>query len=153
MKTLREALAPLVNIAKAYYDNSLDDEARRFWGKNTGTENENNRDPSSIELYTGRGGGRLLTLQDCFDAKAAVDAKDVAGPVDWDQPVFPKTRKEQADFIETLSGDILLREQDYPAWLALRECAAVLRGLPELDSPRGQWDKRYIMAQIGGNRR
>lgn len=73
--------------------------------------------------------------------------------VDWDQPVFPKTRKEQAEFIETLSGDILMREQDYPAWLALRECAAVLKGSPELSSEHGQRQKANIMARLGGNRR
>lgn len=31
---LLEALAPLVEIADRYDNNELDDEARKFWGKN-----------------------------------------------------------------------------------------------------------------------
>jgi len=64
------ALQPLVAIADAYDANALDDEARKFWGENN--ENENQRDPKEIELYAGRGGKRLLTLQQCFDARDAL---------------------------------------------------------------------------------
>lgn len=66
------ALKPLVLIADRYDSNDLDDEARRFWGLRL--EHENARDPREIELYTGRGGGRLLTLADCFEAREAVRA-------------------------------------------------------------------------------
>jgi len=69
-RLLREALLPLKKIADAYDANNLDDEARKFWGPNL--EHENSRDPKEIELYTGRGGFRLLTLQDCFNARKAL---------------------------------------------------------------------------------
>jgi hypothetical protein len=66
-RLLREALLPLKKIADAYDANNLDDEARKFWG--VSLEHENTRDPKEIELYTGRGGSRLLTLDDCFFAR------------------------------------------------------------------------------------
>ena len=66
----REALQPLIDIANAYDSNSLDDEARKRWGRNE--EHVNMRDPKTIELYTGRGGKRLLTLADCLAACAAL---------------------------------------------------------------------------------
>lgn len=67
IKELEDVLQPLLKIANAYDDNNLDDEARKFWGKNL--EHENNRNPEDIDLYTGRGGGRLLTLDDCLKAR------------------------------------------------------------------------------------
>lgn len=66
-KSVIEILQPLIDIADAYDSNNLDDEARRFWGLEL--ENENQTDPRDIELYTGRGGRRLLTLKQCFDAR------------------------------------------------------------------------------------
>jgi hypothetical protein len=68
---LREALAPLKQIADCYDANCLDAEARRFWGPDH-DRRENSRDPAEIELYTGRGGARLLTLAACFKARAAL---------------------------------------------------------------------------------
>lgn len=65
-----EALRPLAKIADAYDDNALDDEARKFWG--VINEHQNKRDPEDIELYSGRGGKRLLTLADCFTARKAL---------------------------------------------------------------------------------
>lgn len=67
-------LAVLSDIADAYDANNLDDEARKHWGAPTGFENTNNRDPAEIELYTGRGGKRLLTLKDCLDARSFTQA-------------------------------------------------------------------------------
>ena len=64
------ALAPLVEIAEAYDSNELDDEARKFWGKNS--EHKNSRDPHKIILYAGRGGRTLLTLADCLKARQTV---------------------------------------------------------------------------------
>ena len=69
---LVRALAPLVAIADAYDANALDDEARKTWGRDG--EYTNATAPRDIELYTGRGGRQLLTLQDCFDARAATRA-------------------------------------------------------------------------------
>ena len=43
IKELEDVLQPLLKIANAYDDNNLDDEARKFWGKNL--EHENNRNP------------------------------------------------------------------------------------------------------------
>lgn len=63
-------LAPLVAIADAYDDNALDDEARKFWGHEL--QEMNTTPPEKIELYTGRGGKRLLTLADCFAARDLV---------------------------------------------------------------------------------
>lgn len=62
-----EALRVLANIASAYDDNSLDDEARKFWGPND--EHENTTPPERIELFRGRGGRCLLTLADCLAAR------------------------------------------------------------------------------------
>jgi hypothetical protein len=58
--------SPLKDIAQAYLDNDLDDEARRFWGPNL--EHENQRDPKDIVLVASRGGRTLLTLEDCLNA-------------------------------------------------------------------------------------
>ena len=62
IERLREALAPLVEIANSYDDTHLD-EHRPSWG---------DRDPRTIELFSGRGGRQLLTLQQCLDARAAL---------------------------------------------------------------------------------
>lgn len=67
---LIDALRPLVDIANAYDSNDLDDEARKFWGRDL--EKQNDRDPEHIELYQGRGGRQLLTLADCLRAREAV---------------------------------------------------------------------------------
>lgn len=58
------ALRPLENIANAYDDNALDDEARKQgdWGTNT-------TPPDQIELYSGRGGKTLLTLAHAMQAR------------------------------------------------------------------------------------
>jgi hypothetical protein len=68
IQRLLNALQPLIDIAQAYDDNALDDEARKFWGPND--EHRNTTTPNNIELYTGRGGRRLLTLEDCLNARA-----------------------------------------------------------------------------------
>lgn len=68
--SLTKALAPLIDIADAYDANELDDEARKRWGKNY--EHENDRAPTDIELYSGRGGRQLLTLEHCRAARRAV---------------------------------------------------------------------------------
>lgn len=68
-KTL-QTLRVLAHIADAYDANELDDVARKFWGSND--EHVNKRLPRSIELYTGRGGKCLLTLQDCLTAREAL---------------------------------------------------------------------------------
>lgn len=67
---LTKALAPLKTIADCYDANDLDDEARKTWGMND--EYSNSTPPGQIELYNGRGGRRLLTLQDCLAARAAI---------------------------------------------------------------------------------
>jgi hypothetical protein len=64
------AVRVLARIADAYDANELDDEARKHWGEND--EHTNVKDPKRIELYTGRGGGTLLTLQDCLNARSAL---------------------------------------------------------------------------------
>lgn len=69
-RTMQQALAPLAKIADAYLANSLDNEARRFWGADL--EHENETPHCDIELYAGRGGRELLTLADCFVAKEAL---------------------------------------------------------------------------------
>ena len=68
-RTARQLLKVLANIADKYDDNGLDDDARKFWGD----DNVNTKDPKKIQLYAGRGGQCLLTLQDCFDARDALN--------------------------------------------------------------------------------
>lgn len=70
LEALRAAVRPLIKIADAYDDNALDDEARKHWGVND--EFTDTVHPAEIELYTGRGGKRLLTLADCFAARDAL---------------------------------------------------------------------------------
>lgn len=53
---LKKALQPLKAIADAFDDNAL-------------YEHLNDRDPATIELYSGRGGRQLLTLKHCLDAR------------------------------------------------------------------------------------
>lgn len=67
LSILRSGLAPLVKIANAYDANSLDDEARKFWGMEDQHQNLTPHD--QLELYSGRGGTRLLTLADCMVAR------------------------------------------------------------------------------------
>jgi hypothetical protein len=62
---LREALIPLKLIADRYDDDGLD-EARPGWGGCV---------PDEIPMVQGRGGKALLTLQQCFDARAALEWK------------------------------------------------------------------------------
>ncbi len=64
---LTEALKPLADIADAYDANELDDEARKEWVYGTNTVPHD-----QIELYCGRGGKRLLTLQDCMNARDVI---------------------------------------------------------------------------------
>jgi hypothetical protein len=67
---IQEVLKPLVDIANAYDANNLDAEARKLWGMKL--EKVNTTPPERIELYTGRGGNRLLTLADCLKAREFV---------------------------------------------------------------------------------
>ena len=70
-ETLAAALKPLANIADAFDENELDDEARKHWG----LENEHtNQTPCHlIELFSGRGGRSLLTLADAMFARRALE--------------------------------------------------------------------------------
>lgn len=73
-EALERAVAPLARIADAYDRNELDDEARKWWGAESGIGREYNGTPSNeIELYSGRGGKRLLTLADCQNARLAME--------------------------------------------------------------------------------
>lgn len=62
VEIIAPAVAPLVAIADAYDASGLD-EVRPEWEIN---------DPGAVELYSGRGGKRLLTLADCLKAREAV---------------------------------------------------------------------------------
>jgi hypothetical protein len=62
---LREALVPLKLIADRYDDDGLD-EARPSWAGCV---------PDKILMVQGRGGKTFLTLQQCFDARAALEVK------------------------------------------------------------------------------
>jgi hypothetical protein len=81
VRALKDALKPLVAIADAYDSNNLDDEARKFWGPKSRDANERNPDdwtkqntthPEELELYSDRGGKRLLTLAHCLKARELV---------------------------------------------------------------------------------
>lgn len=70
-----KSLKVLADIADAYDSNGLDDEARKHWGPGAWEQDlstapfTNKKNPRTIELYSGRGGRQLLTLQDCLDAR------------------------------------------------------------------------------------
>jgi hypothetical protein len=68
--SLTEAANVLARIADAYDANELDDEARKHWGLNG--EHTSTTPPEQVLLYTGRGGGTLLTLADCLKAREAL---------------------------------------------------------------------------------
>lgn len=70
VRALVEAVHPLAAIADAFDANDLDDEARKFWGKHY--EHENHMPHRDIELYSGRGGKTLLTLEEAMNARAAL---------------------------------------------------------------------------------
>ncbi len=94
--SLAQALMPLAAIADAYLANELDDEARRFWGKNH--EHENQTPHCDIELYAGRGGRELLTLADCFVAKEALSTGiDLDGAL---EPLVKITRAFHANELD-----------------------------------------------------
>lgn len=67
---LVEALRPLAMLADAYDADNLNDEARRFLGGARKTENTT--PPKDMELYAGRGGKQLLTLENCNAARNAL---------------------------------------------------------------------------------
>jgi hypothetical protein len=94
---LRKALAPLVAIADAYDRNALDDEARKWWGTDSPRDPAgrfNDTPPEQIELVSGRGGMRLLTLAQCLDARRglrrtdAYDRNAPARPCSPEDPCF-----------------------------------------------------------------
>jgi hypothetical protein len=66
---LFEAIQPFVKISRAYDANELDDGARKFWGYRL--QHRNNEPLDQIEIFTGRGGRRLLTLADATWGHAA----------------------------------------------------------------------------------
>lgn len=72
---LSTILLKLCAIADAYDANMLDDEARKFWGRNN--EFQNDTHPKDIDLVTARGGATLLTLADALAVRAALE--DVQG--------------------------------------------------------------------------
>ena len=65
VERLRAALRPLAQIADRFDDSNLD-EHRHEWGA---------KDPKSVELLTGRGGGLLLSLDDALTARAVLAAE------------------------------------------------------------------------------
>lgn len=71
---MEHPLRVLANIADAFDANELDDEARKFWGRDQLFEND--RDPDNISLYEGRGGKTLLTLGDCLRARKIIKANE-----------------------------------------------------------------------------
>jgi hypothetical protein len=62
---LEKVARPLAAIADAFEADALD-EARPSWGDK----------PDGVEIYSGRGGKRLLTLDDAFAARAALKGQD-----------------------------------------------------------------------------
>jgi hypothetical protein len=62
------AAAPMVAIADAFDANELDDEARKFWGRDL--ENTNETPPIDIELVCTDGGSVILTLAHALEVRA-----------------------------------------------------------------------------------
>lgn len=65
---LRAALAPLDAIVAAWADNGLDEDRPDWRAREVGA----GPDFSEVELFSGRGGKRLLTLADAFAARDAL---------------------------------------------------------------------------------
>lgn len=78
-EALRAALTPLKQIADAYDTSGLD-EYRPGWG---------DPNPERIELYTGRGGKRLLTLAQAFAAREAMVERPAPVRAPRPAPVTP----------------------------------------------------------------
>ena len=86
--TLIAAMIPLNRIAHAYNHNLLADEARKFHDNNN--ERPNTTDPEDIELYSGRGGRRLLTLGDVLRAHALLcQPGEMHNPNDFESALQP----------------------------------------------------------------
>lgn len=79
---LEKALKPLSNIADEWENEGLD-ESRPFWIEK-GTQKIDRWE--EIELYCGRGGKTLITLQDAFAAREALTGKEI-----------PKIKKAKID--------------------------------------------------------
>lgn len=69
-------LRVLSNIADKFDKNGLD-EARPEWSH----LRKKPLDPTKVVLLSGRGGGELLTLQDCFDAREALQTFNQPCPI------------------------------------------------------------------------
>ena len=65
VKLLREACSCLAAIAVRWENDGLD-ESRPSWG-------DSREEAAQKQLVSGRGGKQLLTIGDCFKAKAAVE--------------------------------------------------------------------------------
>lgn len=65
LKRIADALMPLAKVGNAYYKSGLD-EHRPEWDR------ENPKDFRTIHLIDGRGGNRLVTLDDALRARGVV---------------------------------------------------------------------------------
>lgn len=74
IRTITEAIVPLADIADAWDNNNLDDDARRLHGADS--ECANTTPAARIELFAGRGGQRLLTLDQCLAGRDALASRD-----------------------------------------------------------------------------
>ena len=105
------ALTPLAAIADAYDANNLDDEARKFGGANNELRNET--DPADIELYAGRGGRELLTLEHCMAARHAVKKGSDADLVSAVQPLFDIANAYDANELDDEARKVWGRYSEY----------------------------------------
>lgn len=92
---MAKALEPLRNIIEVWWNDGLDEDRpdiRRRWGSIYGTGSEPPK-LEDVELYSGRGGKRLLTLADAFAAHDALEVPGVESP-----PATPSSARVGAGY-------------------------------------------------------
>ena len=87
-----KALRALASVWERYMTNDLDDEARRYWGKDCETNPENRTyseaKPEDVVLISTRSGSEIVTLADAYAAYKAnlgfiiASNKDVLAPAE-----------------------------------------------------------------------
>lgn len=95
LQAIKLALSPLALIADRWESNDLDDDARRFWGRED--EIQNTRRPEEILLFSGRGGSELLFLSDALLAREVLREIEELEEIVFDDPT-----SAVADSIEKL---------------------------------------------------
>lgn len=146
---LTVALAPLAMIANEYDTNNLDEERPQWRNGPLALESHVETPFSEIELFSGRGGKRLLTLQDAFNARDALNGKQFRdGLVVFAEPPLNAAKDIKEDRVVFTSAHFTASAEGVPKDLArCRECGG--KGTEDGCDRCGRW-KRWPFAGSRG---